>query len=57
MPGRWIVAQEGTRQSYAVPIAFNRLGKLRMFYVDIWCRWGKSSSTRAGRSPGLGHAF
>ena len=39
---RWIVAQEGTRQSYAVPIAFNRLDMLRSFYVDIWCRWGRS---------------
>jgi glycosyltransferase involved in cell wall biosynthesis len=39
---RWIVAQEGTRQSYAVPIAFHRLGMLRSFYVDIWCRWGRS---------------
>ena len=39
---RWIVAQEGTRQSYAVPIAFHRLGMLRLFYVDIWCRWGRS---------------
>ncbi len=39
---RWIVAQEGTRQSYAVPIAFHRLGLLRLFYVDIWCRWGRS---------------
>jgi glycosyltransferase involved in cell wall biosynthesis len=39
---RWIVAQEGTRQSYAVPIAFNRLGLLRTFYADIWCRRGRS---------------
>ena len=39
---RWIVAQEGTRQSYAIPIAFHRLGLLRLFYVDIWCRRGRS---------------
>lgn len=39
---RWIVAQEGSRQSYAVPLAFNRLGLLRRFYVDTWCRWGRS---------------
>jgi glycosyltransferase involved in cell wall biosynthesis len=39
---RWIVAQEGSRQSYAVPISFHRLGCLRLFYVDVWCRWGRS---------------
>ena len=39
---RWIVAQEGSRQSYAVPLAFHRLGLLRRFYVDTWCRWGRS---------------
>jgi len=38
---RWIVSQEGTRQTYAIPVAFNRLGALRSFYVDIWCRWGR----------------
>jgi hypothetical protein len=40
-PARWIVAQEGTRESYAVPVAFHRIGALRSFYVDIWCRWGR----------------
>jgi glycosyltransferase involved in cell wall biosynthesis len=40
--GRWIVAQEGSRQSYAVPLAFHRLHSLRLFYVDIWCRRGRS---------------
>src|SRR6516162_2531010 len=39
---RWIVAQEGTRQSYAIPVAFHRLGVLRLFYADIWCRRGRS---------------
>ena len=39
---RWIVAQEGTRQNYAVPLALHRLGALRTLYVDIWCRWGRS---------------
>lgn len=39
---RWIVAQEGSRQSYAVPLAFHRLGMLRRFYTDIWCRSGRS---------------
>ncbi len=42
IPLRWIVAQEGSRQSYAIPLAFNRLGKLRLFYADIWCRHGRS---------------
>lgn len=41
-PLRWIVAQEGTRQTYAIPLAFHRLGLLRTFYVDIWCRRGRS---------------
>ena len=40
-PSRWIVAQEGSRQGYAVPMAFHRLGLLRLFYADIWCRWGR----------------
>ncbi|HEX4265925.1 MAG TPA: glycosyltransferase family 4 protein [Verrucomicrobiae bacterium] len=50
---RWIVAQEGSRQSYAVPLAFHRLGLMRLFYADIWCRSGRSllrhgtSGTRA----------
>jgi len=39
---RWIVAQEGSRQTYAVPLSFHRLGALRMMYTDIWCRWGHS---------------
>jgi glycosyltransferase involved in cell wall biosynthesis len=39
---RWIVAQEGSRQTYAVPLAFHRLGVLRSLYVDIWCRSGRS---------------
>ena len=41
-PLRWIVGQEGSRQSYAVPLAFDQLGKLRLFYADIWCRHGRS---------------
>jgi len=39
---RWIVAQEGSRQTYAVPLAFHRLGILRLFYTDIWCRHGRA---------------
>ncbi|MGO8697758.1 MAG: glycosyltransferase family 4 protein [Limisphaerales bacterium] len=38
----WIVAQEGSRQTYAVPVSFQRLGALKLLYVDIWCRWGRS---------------
>jgi glycosyltransferase involved in cell wall biosynthesis len=37
----WIVAQEGSRQTYGVPVAFHRLDALRLFYVDIWCRRGR----------------
>ncbi|HTA31364.1 MAG TPA: glycosyltransferase family 4 protein [Candidatus Cybelea sp.] len=50
---RWIVAQEGSRQTYGVPLAFHRLGKLRILYADIWCRLGRGllrrgpSGTRA----------
>lgn len=39
---RWIVSQEGSRQTYAVPLSFHRLNMLRTFYVDTWCRWGRS---------------
>ena len=39
---RWFVSQEGSRQSYAVPLAFHRLGLLGRFCVDSWCRWGRS---------------
>ncbi len=38
---RWIIAQEGSRQTYAIPLAFHRLGALRMMYADIWCRFGR----------------
>src|SRR5580698_9606049 len=48
---RWIVAQEGTRQDYAVPIGFHRLGMLRLFYADIWCRWGRSLLRRGSAGP------
>jgi hypothetical protein len=40
-PHTWIVAQEGSRQSYAIPLAFHRINRLRKFYADIWCRWGR----------------
>jgi glycosyltransferase involved in cell wall biosynthesis len=43
---RWIVSQEGSRQSYAVPLAFHKLGILRLFCVDVWCRWGRSGLRR-----------
>ena len=45
-PLRWIVAQEGSRQSYAVPVGLHRLGVLRLYYADIWCRWGRSALRR-----------
>jgi glycosyltransferase involved in cell wall biosynthesis len=38
---RWIIAQEGSRQTYGIPLAFHRLGTLRMMYADIWCRFGR----------------
>lgn len=48
---RWIVAQEGSRRSYAVPVAFHRLDLLRFLYVDIWCRGG--SALLKGGPPAL----
>jgi len=38
---RWIVAQIGAREHYAVPHAFHQLGHLRLFYTEAWCRWGR----------------
>lgn len=38
---RWIVGQEGSRETYAIPVGFHRLKALRVFYADIWCRWGR----------------
>ena len=42
MNHNWIVAQEGSRQNYAVPLAFHRLGALRLLYADIWVRNNRS---------------
>ena len=39
---QWIVAQEGSRQTYSMPIAFHRVKMLRRLYVDTWCRWGRT---------------
>jgi glycosyltransferase involved in cell wall biosynthesis len=39
---RWIIIQEGSRQTYGLPLSFHRLGRLRLMYTDIWCRWGRS---------------
>lgn len=38
--------QEGSRQTYAVPVAFERLQALRRMYVDIWWDWGHSLMRR-----------
>lgn len=38
--------QEGSRQTYSVPVAFHRLQVLRLMYVDIWWRWGRSLMRR-----------
>lgn len=47
---RWIVSQEGTRQSYGVPVAFHKLDLLRLFYTDVWCRHGHSLLRRGPAS-------
>jgi glycosyltransferase involved in cell wall biosynthesis len=51
---RWIVAQIGARQHYALPLSFYRLGHLRLFCTEAWCRWGQRL-VRAG--PGIMRAF
>jgi glycosyltransferase involved in cell wall biosynthesis len=38
---RWIVAQEGSRRTYSLPLAFHQIGALRLMYTDIWCRFGR----------------
>jgi glycosyltransferase involved in cell wall biosynthesis len=48
---RWIVAQEGSRQTYGVPVAFEKLGCLRLFYTDVWCRFGRSWLRRGSAGP------
>jgi len=47
---RWIVSQEGTRQSYGVPVSFQKLGCLRLFYTDVWCRHGRGLLRRGPAS-------
>ena len=58
----WIVAQEGSRQSYAVPESFEVIGKLKTLYTDAWCKFGrkillhgpKATRAWAGRyNPGI----
>ena len=39
---RWIVSQEGSRETYGVPAGFEQLGCLRQVYADVWCRFGRS---------------
>ena len=48
---RWIVSQEGSRQTYAVPLSFQRLGQLKTFYVDIWSRRFRSLLQRGSVGP------
>lgn len=53
-PQDWIVAQIGARENYAVPRALHRAGRLRRFYTDAWCRWGRSILKRG---PHLARGF
>ena len=39
---RWIVAQIGAREHYAVPRALHRAGALRRLYTDAWCPVGRN---------------
>ncbi len=34
---RWLISQIGSRELYACPLSFERLGVLRYFYTDFWC--------------------
>src|SRR5207245_1947013 len=43
---RWLVTQVGSRENYAIPLGFHRLGILRRCFVDIWCRWGRGALLR-----------
>ena len=45
---KWIVSQIGSRELYACPLSFHRQGKLRSFYTDAWCRYGRGL---VGRLP------
>src|ERR1700758_3944198 len=47
---RWIVAQEGSRRNYALPVAFQRLDLLRLLFADIWCRGGRTWLQEGPRS-------
>jgi len=47
----WIVAQEGSRQTYGVPLALHNLGTLRVLYTDVWCRHGRSVLRRGSAGP------
>lgn len=38
---RWTVAQIGAREHYAIPAGFEKAGRLRRLYTDIWTRLGK----------------
>ena len=48
---RWIVGQEGTRETYAIPVGFHRMKALRLFYADIWCRWGRGLLSHGSAGP------
>jgi len=39
---RWIIAQEGSRETYSLPLAFYRIQQLRLLYVDVWCTRGRN---------------
>lgn len=45
---RWIVSQEGSRETYAVPVSFHRQGALRLMYTDIWWPWCRSLMKHGG---------
>jgi glycosyltransferase involved in cell wall biosynthesis len=47
---RWLVSQEGSRETYAIPLAFHRLDELRLFYVDTWCGRGHSILRRGPKA-------
>lgn len=47
---RWIAAQIGAREHYAVPRALHRRNRLERLYTDVWCSRGRTL-LRKGPSP------
>jgi hypothetical protein len=57
-PRRWVVAQVGAREHYAIARGFHRAGRLHRLYTDAWCRHGAAIVARLpGRLGAFGGRF